>query len=330
MTYNPTWGSGGGGGLTDGDKGDIVVSGGGTVLSLDSAVVTSAGRALLDDANAAAQRSTLGLGTAATEASSAFAAAAHTHPQSDVTGLVTALSGKSDVGHGHAQSEITGLVTALSGKANTAHTHVQADVTGLVTALAGKADTSHTHDASAIVSGTFADARIGLNSVKQHESGLAFTVSQITDLSLPAEKLRTAFLVSDSSGIYGASYADIPSLGFLLNATTSYGFHFYIHADADAATTGIDVAVTGPASPAKIAYTQFYWTSTTANAFRHATAYDANTASTASNGTATRIFEVYGYIRTSVSGLLVARIKREAVGSGPTVRAGSFGLLYLL
>ncbi len=34
-------GSGGGGGLSDGDKGDIVVSGGGTVLSIDSAYNTA-------------------------------------------------------------------------------------------------------------------------------------------------------------------------------------------------------------------------------------------------------------------------------------------------
>jgi len=55
---------------------------------------TAAGRALIDDADAAAQRTTLGLGTAATQASTAFAAATHDHAIANVTGLQTALDGK--------------------------------------------------------------------------------------------------------------------------------------------------------------------------------------------------------------------------------------------
>lgn len=47
--------------------------------------ITTAGKALLDDANASAQRTTLGLGTAATSASSDFATATHNHSATEIT-----------------------------------------------------------------------------------------------------------------------------------------------------------------------------------------------------------------------------------------------------
>lgn len=85
---------------------------------------------------------------------------AHTHAQSDVTGLTTALAGKADTEHSHNQADVSGLSDALAGKANaththsdyaaSSHTHTQGEITGLTAALSGKSDTNHTHTQSGV------------------------------------------------------------------------------------------------------------------------------------------------------------------------------------
>lgn len=145
-----------------------------------------------------------------------------------------------------------------------------------------------------------------------------------------AQKYWHALKSSDQTAI-GTSYADVTGTGLPVAASTSYAFRFGLRCDADATTTGIDVACNGPASPTSISYTQTYWTSATALAARGATAYDSNTASTASNGTAVRLFVVEGILVNGTNaGTLIARAKREAVGTGPNVRAGSYGQLWRL
>jgi hypothetical protein len=128
--------------------------------------------------------------------------------------------------------------------------------------------------------------------------------------------------------LIGTAFADVSGTGLPVAANSAYAFGFWIIADADAVTTGIDIAVNGPAAPTSINYEQIYWTSATARTERPASAYDNNTASTGSNGTTRAIFVVRGILVNGANvGTLIARIKREAVGTGPNVRAGSFGRL---
>lgn len=103
-----------------------------THASTDISDSTSSGRTLLTAADASAQRTALGLGSAALNATADFAPASHSHPISDVTGLQTALDGKQAAGsyaaavHTHAITDVTNLQSSLDAKLNaSATTYVQ-------------------------------------------------------------------------------------------------------------------------------------------------------------------------------------------------------------
>lgn len=143
--------------LADGDKGDVTVSAGGTAFAIDAKAVTysklqdisapdrilgaitagsaaeipftAAARALADDADAPAMRTTLGLGTASTRDVAAAGDAASTEVvKGDDTRLTNA-------------------------RAPSAHTHAEADVTGLTTDLAAKVPTTRTVGTTAPLTG---------------------------------------------------------------------------------------------------------------------------------------------------------------------------------
>jgi hypothetical protein len=196
-------GSGGGGSISDGDKGDITVSGVGTVWTVDAGAIdttklggdiTTAGKALLDDADAAAQRTTLGLQSAATQPATNFATSNHNHVAADITsqpasslvarpeatgGACSAVTLGTGLRFNGSTLETTNLAgsttnmiagTGLTGGGSLAadRTFNVAYGTSAGTACEGddarlsdaRTPTAHTHDAADINAGTLGIARI--------------------------------------------------------------------------------------------------------------------------------------------------------------------------
>ncbi len=140
-----------------------------------------------------------------------------------------------------------------------------------------------------------------------------------------------AYKSADQTAI-GTSFVDVSNTGIAVEASKSYRFEFWLLLDSDATTTGIDVSVNGPASPTAVHYEVVVWSSASAQRIAGESAYDTvTTPNVNSNGATTRLYRISGILVNGANaGTLIARAKREAVGSGPNARAGSFGMAWKL
>lgn len=123
------------------------------------------------------------------------------------------------------------------------------------------------------------------------------------------------------------SYQDVVGLSFQLEAGKHYAFEFHGAYNTVGNTTGIQLAVNGPAASFFAAAFDLA-TSTTAYLAAVAGAYDNGVDGTASAGATNLPFHICGNVSTTAAGLLIVRGKSETNGNQVTVKRGSYGLLY--
>lgn len=119
--------------------------------------------------------------------------------------------------------------------------------------------------------------------------------------------------------------ADVTDLTAALEADETVEFEVDLIFSTPALTTGIRVAVNGPASPGLVAATAEIPLAATSYAVQHHTGYNQGTATTGVPGAnASYMAKVRGVIRNGPNaGNLVVRVASEVAGSAVTVRAGS-------
>lgn len=197
---------------------------------------TAAGRALIDDADAAAQRTTLGLGTAATHATGDYAAASHTHAESDVTNLTTDLALKAPL----ASPTLTGTPAAPTAGAGTNTTQIA--TTAFVAA-------SFAPLASPTLTGTPAapTAAVGTNTTQLATTAFVLAnASKWTTLSQAADQNVTNQNVLQNSN----------TLTFSMVASTKYRIRGVIFFDTTAAGD-FQYLFVGPTSPTLVRMSRF-------------------------------------------------------------------------
>lgn len=133
-------------------------------------------------------------------------------------------------------------------------------------------------------------------------------------------------LQADRTTNTNPGYADCTGLSFQLGANTHYAFQFDGAYTAVGATTGIQLAVNGPANSFLAIG---FEVAESATAWRSACSPNFNQGvdGTASAGATLLPWHIFGNISTTAAGILIVRFRSETNGQNVTIRRGSYGIL---
>lgn len=117
--------------------------------------------------------------------------------------------------------------------------------------------------------------------------------------------------------------ADVTGLSFPVTAGEMYWFEFVIPYTSAVTSTGSRWSINGPGSPTLLNYRSEYTLTATTTTVNSATAYDTPAASNASSLTAGNVATIWGYIKPSQNGTVIARFASEIANSAITALAGA-------
>lgn len=117
--------------------------------------------------------------------------------------------------------------------------------------------------------------------------------------------------------------ADVTGLSFAVTSGNTYWFEFVIPYTAAATTTGSRWSINGPGSPTLLHYRSEYTLTATSVTVNCATAYDIPAASNATSLTAGNIATIWGVIKPSSNGTVIARFASEVSSSAIVAKAGA-------
>lgn len=157
-------------------------------------------------------------------------------------------------------------------------------------------------------------------------------VSSGTLIASPYGKVNVVILAGDvSSSVTSATgFADVTGLSFAVVANAKYWFYFFIVYQTVATTTGINLAVNGPASPGFLEYQRNTWQTTTGVDQGSARAYDVAGASASVDAANTNTpASLEGMFSNGANaGTFILRVASEVDTSQVTVKANLTFLLW--